>query len=213
MFDSLSRPQSPGERIANAVSHGVGFLAALIASPFLIVAAVRSGSDQAIVGASVFAGTALLLYLASTVYHALPEGRARRIFMTLDYAGIYLLIAGSYTPFMIETGGWLGWTILAVVWAMAIFGIISRVSGSLKCPKLTTLLYLVMGWMALFAIVELWRAGNVAGFFWLLAGGAAYTVGVAFFAKDRIRYFHFVWHLFVLLGTACHFMAVYHYTS
>ena len=212
---STNPNQAPalGEKIANAVSHGVGFLALLIASPFLIVAAVQSGSVYAIVGTSVFAATAMLLYFASSVYHALPEGRAKRVFMNLDYSAIYLLIAGSYTPFMIGVlRGPLGWTLLGIIWAMAIFGIVSRVTGALRCPKITTLLYLGMGWLALFAIVELWRAGAGMGFFWLVAGGVAYTVGVIFFAKDRIRFFHLVWHLFVLLGTACHFLAIYHYS-
>jgi hemolysin III len=208
------RAPSLGEEIANSVSHGVGVLAALAATPFLLLGAARSGGALAIVGASVFAGTTVVLYLASTLYHALPTNRAKRVFRVIDHSAIFLLIAGTYTPFTLGVlrGVW-GWTLFGIVWGLAVLGVTLKSVGGIRYPRLSAALYLGMGWLALIAIRPLWVHVPVAGWLWLIAGGLAYTAGVAFYAADRVRYGHFVWHLFVLLGTACHFFAVLWYAA
>ncbi|MCH7696064.1 MAG: hemolysin III family protein [Proteobacteria bacterium] len=207
------RTQSLGEEIANSISHGIALLAAVSATPFLIIAAVDRGGIADIVGASVFAATILLLYLTSTLYHALPRNKAKRVFQILDHGAIYLLIAGTYTPFTLGVlrGAW-GWTLFGLVWGLALAGILLKAIGGVRYPTLSTCLYLAMGWLVLIAVKPLWLLVPSWGLFWLLAGGIAYTVGVAFFVIDeRIRYSHFVWHLFVIAGTTCHFFAVLWY--
>jgi hemolysin III len=206
------RRESLGEEIANSVSHGVGFLAALVATPFLVQGAARRGGAVAIVGASVFAGTVLVLYLASTLYHALPANKAKRVFRVLDHSAIFLLIAGTYTPFTLGVlrGVW-GWVLFGIVWVLAVLGITVKSIGGIRYPRVSTVLYVGMGWLGLIAIRPLWIHVPPAGWLWLIAGGVAYTGGIAFYAADRVRYGHFVWHMFVLLGTACHFCAVLWY--
>lgn len=215
MADVLSaRGRSPslGEEIANSVSHGVGLVAALVAAPFLVLAAARRGGAAGTVGATVFAGAVVLLYLASTLYHALPRHKARRMFRVIDHSAIFLVIAGTYTPFTLGVlrGTW-GWTLLGLVWSLAVLGVTLKTVGGIRYPRLSTTLYLGMGWLALIAIRPLWLRIPVSGWLWLVAGGLAYTAGVAFYAADRVRYGHFVWHLFVLIGTVCHFFAVLWY--
>ncbi len=201
--------QSPGEELANSVSHGVGLLAAIAATPVLLLSAVRHGDAARIAGAGVFAAAMVLLYLASTLYHALPWKRAKRVFQVLDHAAIFLMIAGTYTPFTLGVlrGAW-GWTLFGLVWGLALAGVVLTAAGGVRYPKLTTSLYLAMGWLILVAVKPLWLRMPPEGLFWLLAGGIAYTVGVVFYAAKRLRYGHFVWHLFVIAGTACHFNAV-----
>ena len=209
-----TRLQSLGEEIANSVSHGIGAAAALVAGLLLIMAAVARGDTSAVAGASVFAATVVLLYLASALYHALPHGKAKRVFRILDHGAIYLLIAGTYTPFTLGVlrGAW-GWTLFGLVWSLAVIGIALKAVGSLRHPWLSTGLYIAMGWLCVIAIQPLWRQLPTAGLLWLAAGGLAYTAGVAFFAAERVRYSHFVWHLFVLTGTGCHFFAVSWYAG
>jgi hemolysin III len=208
------RTQSPGEEIANSVSHGVGLLAALTAAPVLVLSAVRSGGEARITGASVFAATMVLLYLTSTLYHALPGNRAKRVFQVLDHAAIFLMIAGTYTPFTLGVlrGAW-GWTLFGLVWGLALAGVVLATAGGVRYPKLRTGLYIAMGWLIIIAVKPLWLRVPPWGLFWLLAGGIAYTGGVAFYAAKRVRYSHFVWHLFVIAGTACHFIAVLRYAA
>ncbi len=208
------RTQSPGEEIANSVSHGVGLLAALAAAPVLVLSAVRSGGEARITGASVFAATMVLLYLTSTLYHALPGNRAKRVFQVLDHAAIFLMIAGTYTPFTLGVlrGAW-GWTLFGLVWGLALAGVVLATAGGVRYPKLRTGLYIAMGWLIIIAVKPLWLRVPPWGLFWLLAGGIAYTGGVAFYAAKRVRYSHFVWHLFVIAGTACHFIAVLRYAA
>ena len=207
------RAQTRGEEIANSISHGTGFLAALIALPVLVVVAVQHGT-AALVGAGIFAATMALLYLTSTLYHALAPNRAKRVFQILDHGAIYLLIAGTYTPFTLGAlrGPW-GWTLFGIIWALAGAGIALKAVGGVRHPRLSTGLYLAMGWLILVAAQPLWRAVPGWGLFWLAAGGVAYTAGVGFYAAPRMRYAHFVWHLFVLAGTACHLIAVLRYAA
>ena len=208
------RAQSPGEEIANSVSHGVGLLAAVAAAPVLVLSAARQDGAARIAGASVFAATTVLLYLTSMIYHALPGNRAKRVFQVLDHTAIFLMIAGTYTPFTLGVlrGTW-GWTLFGLVWGLALAGVALTAAGGIRFPKLTTGLYLAMGWLILIAIKPLWLHLPSWGLFWLFAGGIAYTVGVAFYAAKRIRYSHFVWHLFVIAGTACHFVAVLRFAA
>ena len=208
------RPQSLGEEIANSISHGIGLLAALVAFPVLITAALNRGDLGGTVGASVFAITMVLLYLASTLFHALPPNRAKRVFQILDHSAIYLLIAGTYTPFTLGVlrGAW-GWTLFGLVWVVAIVGTIFKAFGGVRYTTFSTWVYLAMGWLVLIAIEPVWTLVPKWGLFWLLAGGIAYTAGAVFFMAERIRYFHFVWHLFVVMGTACHFFAVLWYAA
>jgi hemolysin III len=208
------RPQSLGEEIANAVSHGIGLIGAMIGSPFLLIAAARRGGPAVIVGVSVFAMAVMLLYLTSTLYHALPASRAKRVFRVIDHGAIFLLIAGTYTPFTLGVlrGGW-GWTIFGLVWGLAILGICVKAIAGIRFPALSTCLYIGMGWLALIAIRPIWLHMPTPGVLWLVAGGVAYTAGVAFYAFDRVRYLHFVWHLFVIAGTVCHFVAVLNYSA
>ena len=208
------RTQSFGEEIANSVSHGVGLLAAVAATPVLVLSAVRHGGVTRIAGASVFAATMVLLYLASTLYHALPGNRAKRVFQVLDHAAIFLMIAGTYTPFTLGVlrGTW-GWTLFGLVWSLALAGVVLTAVGGVRYPKLTTGLYLAMGWLILVAVKPLWLRMPSEGLLWLSAGGVAYTVGVVFYAAKRVRYGHFIWHLFVITGTACHFIAVLRFAA
>ena len=208
------RLQSFGEEIANSVSHAVALLAALVALPFLFAPA-RNLSVAGFFGTLVFAATMVLLYLTSTLYHALPDGRARRTFLKLDYGAIYLFIAGSYTPFALGAlGGAWGYALFALVWLLAALGVVLKIFDRLTHPWLSTGLYLAMGWLVLIAVVPLFRQMPPPSVTWLVAGGIAYTVGVVFFALDsRIRYSHAVWHGFVAAGTGCHTFAVLNYTA
>lgn len=209
---SQKRIQSLGEEIANSISHGVGFLAAVAVPPILVVSAVRHDDSSAIVGASVFAFTMMLLYITSTLYHALAPNKAKRVFQILDHGAIFLLIAGTYMPITLGVlRGACGWTLFELVWGIAVVGVVLKSVGGVKYKRLSTILYLVMGWLIIIALKPLWLNMPLWGLFWLLIGGAAYTVGVGFYATRRIRYAHFVWHLFVIAGTACHFIAVLRY--
>jgi hemolysin III len=210
----IERQQSLGEEIANSVSHGVALLAAIVAVPFLIAAA-RHLSIVNVAGAGVFAVTMVLLYLISTLYHALPPGRAKRVFLKLDHGAIYVFIAGSYTPFALGVlGGPWGWTLFGMVWSLAAFGATLKAFDRLSHPWLSTGLYLIMGWLALIAVVPLVERVPLPGVALLVAGGLAYTAGVVFFMLDsRLRYAHAVWHSFVVAGTGCHFFAVLSYAA
>jgi len=214
VLTTRERRQSPGEELANSISHGVGLVAALIAAPVLIVTAAQRGGTAAVVGASVFTATMVLLYLSSTLYHALPRNKAKRVLRVLDHGAIFLLIAGTYTPFTLGVlrGAW-GWTLLGLVWSLAVLGIALKAVGGIRYPVLSTCLYLGMGWLILIAVRPLWLGVPLPGLLWLAAGGIAYTAGVAFFAAERVRFSHFVWHLFVLAGTTCHFFAVLWYAT
>jgi hemolysin III len=214
-FAVSEREQSRGEEIANSISHGIGLVAALVATPFLVLQAVRRGDTGFIVGASVFAATMVLLYLASTLYHALPIGKAKRVFRVIEHSAIFLLIAGTYTPFTLGVlrGAW-GWTLLGLVWGLAVAGVALKAFNRMSHPIISTSLYLLMGWLILIAVNPLYARVPASGLLWLVAGGVAYTAGVAFFAADsRLRYSHFIWHLFVMAGTACHYFAVFWYAA
>jgi hemolysin III len=209
------REQSQGEEIANSISHGLGLVAALVGTPFLIVQAARHGDAGFIAGTSIFSATAAILYLASTLYHALPAGKAKRVFRIIEHSAIYLLIAGTYTPFTLGvlSGAW-GWTLLGVTWFLAAAGVALKAFSRASHPILSTVLYLLMGWVVVIAVDPLLARMPTAGLLWLIAGGLSYTAGVVFFATDsRLQYGHLVWHLFVMAGTACHYFAIIWYAA
>lgn len=212
--EEAERAQTSGEEIANWVSHGIGLAAAVAVSPLLIVTAWRRGDPEALVGAGVFVSTVALLYLASTLYHAWRPSRTKDVLRLLDHSAIYLLIAGTYTPFTLGVlRGTLGWILLTAVWTLALLGIAMKGWGGVGRPGLSTAFYLALGWLALLAAEPIWQRMESWGLFWLAAGGVAYSAGVIFYSSQRMRYAHFVWHLFVLTGTACHVVAVLHYSA
>ncbi len=203
-----------GEEIANTISHGLGLVLAIAAVPVLVLSAMRIGSIRFTVGASVFGGTMVLLYLASTLYHSLTHEGAKRFFRLFDHSAIFLLIAGTYTPFTLGVlrGPW-GWTLLAIVWSLAAAGILMKAIVGTRHSWISIVLYLVMGWLAVVAIKPILLLVPIPGILWILAGGIAYTGGLAFFVAPRLRYSHFIWHLFVIAGTTCHFFAVLWYAA
>ncbi len=210
-----ARGQTFGEEIANSASHAIGLVGAITGTPFLIIGVARDGDAVAILGASIFCAAMILLYSASSVYHALPVGRAKRLFFILDHSAIFLLIAGTYTPFTLGVlRDSVGVALFAVVWAIAIVGIGLKAFGKAGHPVVSTALYMAMGWLIVVAIGPLIAAVPPAGMAWLLGGGLSYTLGVAFFVTDsRIRYGHVVWHAFVVGGTVCHYFAVLWYAT
>ncbi len=182
----------------------------MIGTPILLLAAFRHGSISFLIGTIIFTGTMLLLYLGSMLYHAWPRTRSKFFLQTLDHSAIFLLIAGTYTPFALgplrDAGGL---TMLGIVWTLALFGVFMKATrGTLRYRKLAMTLYLGTGWLGLIFIRPLALAIPWSAVLWLIAGGIAYTAGTLFFANERLRYAHFVWHLFVLVGTSCHFVAV-----
>lgn len=206
---SRERVQTLGEEVANSVSHGFGLLLAIAALPLLVHTAAQRGGAADVVAAGVFAGTMILLYAVSTLYHALPVGRGKVWLNRLDHASIYLFIAGSYMPFLLGVldGAW-GWSLFGVVWAAAALGAISKLLDRLKHPLWSTGLYVAMGWVVLIAAAPLFERMSAPGLAWLVAGGLSYTAGAVLFLFDgRLRYAHFVWHLFVMGGSGCHFFA------
>jgi hemolysin III len=215
MHEGSDREQSTGEEIANSISHAIGLIAALAGAPFLIFRAVKHGDAGFIVGTSLFSATTILLYLASTLYHALPTGRLKRVFRIIEHCAIFLLIAGSYMPFVlgILRGTW-GWSIFGIVWGIALSGVVLKIFARTAHPMLFTGLYLAMGWLIVIAVKPLLAMMPTAGLVWLGVGGLSYTAGVIFFATDSwLKYGHLVWHLFVLAGTTCHYFAVLWYAA
>jgi hemolysin III len=211
----MIRDQTLGEETANALSHGAGFLLALASLPILVHQTALKGDAMNVVAASLFSGTAIVLYLVSTLYHAWPPGRAKAWFNRFDHASIYLFIAGSYMPFLfgVLRGAW-GWSLFGVVWAAAALGVAAKLFDRLKHPLWSTGLYVAMGWVALVAVAPLVQGMSASGLTWLVAGGLSYTAGaVVFLCDSRWRYAHFVWHLFVLGGSTCHFFAALWHAS
>jgi len=204
----------PKEEIANSISHGLGLVLALVAVPVLVLSAMRAGDVRFLIGVSVFGATMVLLYLASTLYHSVTHEAAKHWFRLFDHTAIFLLIAGSYTPFALGVlrGPW-GWSMLAAVWTLAIVGITLKIIARTRHSRISIVLYVLMGWLAVVATKPILELIPLPGILLILAGGIAYTGGLAFFAAHRIRYNHFIWHLFVIAGTVCHFFAVLWYAA
>ncbi|MGI4813494.1 MAG: PAQR family membrane homeostasis protein TrhA [Janthinobacterium lividum] len=212
MKQTEARPQTLGEEIANSVSHSAGFVLALIGAGVFISLMRRGDASVAGIGLgiAVYIASMLALYSMSAIYHALPNGRVKRVFMKLDYCAIYIFIAGTYTPFAIRLLPARSGTLLLIgIWTMAALGLLLQALGRLAHPLLSTGLYLLMGWIGVLVAGPMIALLPVAALAWLLAGGLCYTGGVAFFLLDsRLKYAHLVWHLFVLAGSVCHFIAI-----
>ena len=200
------------DELANALTHGVGLLLALVGVPTLIVLAATHATVWHVVGVSIYGASLVALYTASTIYHSVQHRAAKRILRIVDHSAIYLLIAGTYTPFMLVNlrGAW-GWTLLVLVWTIALFGVAWKLVHVDRHMVISTILYIAMGWLVVIAARPLFRAIPLGGLAWLLAGGLAYTAGVAFFGSSRFRFNHAVWHVFVLAGSTCHYVAIMRY--
>ncbi len=200
---------SLGEEIAHSITHGVGVLLSIAALVILVTLSALRGNAWHVVSSVVFGATLIFLYTASTLYHSITHPRAKKILRVLDHSAIFLLIAGTYTPFTLVTlrGGW-GWTLFVVVWGLALVGIVYKITASNRFRLLSVLLYLGMGWLVLVAIEPMVATMPVPGLILLLAGGLCYTLGVIFFVWRQLPYSHAVWHVFVLAGSICHFFAV-----
>jgi len=200
---------SPGEELANSITHGVGVVLAIVALGILTAFATLFGDAWHIVGCSIFGATLIILYTASTLYHSIPLPRAKTLFRVIDHAAIFLLIAGTYTPFLLVNlrGPW-GWSLFGVVWGIALIGVIFQVSLLRRWPIASVGLYVGMGFLAVVAIKPLLAALTPAGLSLLIAGGLAYILGLAFYGWRRLPYHHAVWHLFVLAGSTFHFFAI-----
>ena len=197
-----------GDILANAITHGIGAGLAIAGAVYLIAASMR-GTALCMLSCTVFASTLVLVYICSTLYHSLVRTRARHVFHVLDHASIYLLIAGTYTPFtLISLRGPLGWGLLGIVWGLALAGVIFKSFAVGKFAVASAVVYLFQGWVVVFAARPLVAAIGWHAVLWLGAGGIFYTLGIVFFALDRRRYFHAAWHVFVLAGSVAHYCAI-----
>lgn len=205
----MSRHQSFREEVANTISHGVGLIVALAAAPYLLLESWNGGDPLAFTGVAIFLATLVLVYAASILYHSAPVGRAKRAFRALDQGAIFLFVAGTYTPFALGVlRGGFGWSLLVVAWSTAAAGLVLLAAGLLRRSAAINTLYLAMGWLGLFILKPLWEAVPLPAILLLVAGGVAYTIGVGFLCARRLRYRHLIWHLWVIGGTVCHFLAV-----
>lgn len=203
------RTYSPGEEIANSVTHAVATGLAIAALPVLVVAAASAGTAWHVVSFSIFGTTLVLLYLASTLYHSIPAARARRVLKTLDHCAIFLLIAGTYTPFMLVClRGPVGWTIFGTIWGLAAAGVILKCFFVYRFKRLSLAVYLGMGWLCLLAGREIFFSLPAASLVFLALGGLIYSLGVIFYVWRRLPYSHVIWHLFVVAGSVMHFFSV-----
>ncbi|HVC91928.1 MAG TPA: hemolysin III family protein [Acidobacteriaceae bacterium] len=200
-----------GDILANAITHGVGAAFALAGAAYVIMASTHGNAWQ-LIGCSIYGVTLVLVYICSTLYHSLVRTRARHVFHILDHSSIYLLIAGTYTPFcLVSLRGQLGWTLFAIVWSLAIAGVVFKSLAIGRFEMASAVIYLGMGWLAIFAMRPLLHAVSWHGLLWLGVGGVAYTVGIVFFAFDRVPYFHGIWHVWVLAGSIAHYFAILFY--
>ncbi len=204
-----NKQTSVKEEVANAITHGIGALLSIAALVVLVIVAATKGTVWHVVSFSIFGATLVLLYFASTLYHSLTFTRARGLFHKFDHISIYLLIAGTYTPFCLTAlRGWIGWTVLGIVWTCAVLGAIVKSISVGSHVRLSTILYVLMGWVIIIAIKPLYEAISFTSFVFLVTGGVSYTLGTIFFLRDQVKYNHSVWHLFVLGGSVLHFFAV-----
>lgn len=209
MAGGEAKAYTRGEELANSITHGIGTALGVAALSILVTLAGRLGDAWRVVSFSVYGTTLILLYLASTFYHAFPPSRAKQVLRKLDHAAIFLLIAGTYTPFTLVSlrGPW-GWSLFGVVWGLALAGIALQVAGRGRLRALALGVYIAMGWLVMVAIEPLTASVSPAGLRWLVIGGCCYTFGVAFYVWRRLRFNHAIWHLCVLAGSICHFFAI-----
>lgn len=203
---------SLAEEIASSLIHGLGAVLSVLALILLTVLSLRSGDPWRVVSLAIYGSTLAILYISSTLYHSFQNPMAKRVFRYLDHSSIYLLIAGTYTPFTLVNlrGGW-GWTLFGLIWGFAIIGLIMTVSGFGRSRVLASLIYIGMGWLVIIAIKPLINSIPPGGIVWLVAGGLFYTFGVIFYIWKTLPFNHAIWHLFVLAGSLCHFLAIFKY--
>lgn len=209
---SVRAKRFDAEELANSLTHGFGLLLSVTGLVILLLLAVKRGTAWHIVSCAVYGTTLVLLYAASTLYHSVRSLRVKRICKVIDHSAIYLLIAGTYTPFtlVVLRGPW-GWSLFGVVWGLALLGILWKIWFVDHFVVVSTTIYLLMGWLAVIAVKPLLAAVPLGGLAWILAGGLAYSLGVVFFGWRRLPYHHAVWHIFVLIGSVCHYVAVLFY--
>jgi len=208
----IERHQTRGEEIANSITHGLFLIAAVITMPILVAKSIRTENNLIIMATIIFAVTVILVYFISTLYHAMPRNKNKERMRIVDHGAIYLLIAGTYTPFALNVikGNW-GWFIFTTEWSIAIVGIALLYYTGLKYRRLSLFFYLIMGWLIVIAIKPLWINLLAWGLALVFIGGMSYTLGVSFYRVSHLNFRHFIWHLFVMFGTACHIVAVYLY--
>ena len=200
------------EEIINSITHGIGAALAIAALVILVVLAARRGDVWRVVSFAIFGSSMVLLYLSSTFYHAFTNPNVKSIFKVFDHASIYILIAGTYTPFLlVNLRGPLGWTLFGIIWGLAIAGVIFKFFFIHKFNKISTFIYIAMGWMIIIAMKQMFGAIDFNGILWLFAGGLFYTFGTIRKMKKSVKFTHAVWHLFVLGGTICHFFSILYY--
>ena len=209
MLNRAAILQQHREEVVNAVTHGTGAVLALLAGTVLLIATAQRGGSTEFVSVAVFVAALVLLYTFSTLYHAARKPGRKRVFKILDHCAIFLLIAGSYTPFtLVALQGTWGWSLFAVIWSLALVGIVFKLFFTGRFKLLSTSIYVAMGWLAIVAIVPMVQALSTAILLWLLAGGLLYTAGTLFYHRHALPYAHAIWHGFVLGGSTCHFVAV-----
>jgi len=212
MKEDIVTYYDPKEEKLNVLSHGIGLILSVVAFVLLIVYAIRYGSSLHIISVGIYGASLILLYSASTLYHYAQDPKLRQRLNVFDHASIYILIAGTYTPFtLVVLKGWVGWTIFGVSWGLAIFGVVFKLFYAGKYDRISTITYVLMGWVIIFAIKPLVNNFSVEGLLWLLAGGIFYTVGAILYSLNSVKYNHAIFHIFVLLGSFCHFIAVFYY--
>lgn len=205
----IQQTYSPLEEQLNAISHGLGALAAVVGLVFMLM---KVSGVYGQVACSIYGVSMILMFLSSTLYHWAKNPRIKAFLKVVDHSAIYLLIAGTYTPLMVlSIGGWVGLTGMVIVWSIALVGIICKTFANQRFPKLSVITYLLMGWLAIFFIYPLYNALSTQGLWWLLAGGLCYTLGVLFYLAKKVQFTHAIWHLFVAVGSVCHFFSIYYY--
>ncbi|MFD2202920.1 PAQR family membrane homeostasis protein TrhA [Shivajiella indica] len=205
----MERKQSLQEEFANSITHGFGILFSIIAISLLITFSVLNGTAIHIVSCSLFGGSILLLYTFSTLYHAFQEEKIKSWLRTFDHIGIYFLIAGTYTPFLLlAVGGIWGWIFFGIIWSLTLFGLIFKIFYTHRFRRASLLLYLGMGWLAVFLVKPLVENLSLSTLALIVAGGLSYTLGTIFYTRPQMRFAHTIWHIFVLAGTILHFIAI-----
>lgn len=212
--ETSKKVYSIGEEIANSVTHGIGAGLSIAGLTLLVVLAVMNGNIYQIVSFSIYGATLTILYLASTLYHSFQQPKVKRVFRIFDHAAIFLLIAGTYTPILlVGVRGTIGWTLLVIVWGLALLGISFKALFINRFQKVSVLAYILMGWLSVIAIKEMIANIPVGGLIWMGVGGAIYTLGTIFYALKKYRYTHTIWHVFVLGGSICHYFAILLYLA
>lgn len=203
------QPYSRSEEWLNSISHGIGFIFAVVGLVYLLL---RSEDAITITASAIYGATLSLMFLASTVYHSVREASLKKLFKLFDHSAIYLLIAGTYTPFLIlGLGGKLGWISVAVIWGIAVFGVTFKCFVRHRFPRLSVITYLTMGWLSVLLAYPLYKAIPGQGMWLLVAGGICFSVGVAFYVAKKIKFTHAIWHMFVIAGCTCHYFSIYHF--